>query len=94
MPEPDQAARARREPEDIPPPPEPVDDEPPDEAGDEQPEPPPEPTQPVAPAAYTREDEERDMATQAENEEGSVDRRDATEVAMELLAQELDAKPL
>lgn len=89
-----QAARARREPEDIPPPPEPVDDEPPDEAGDEQPEPPPEPTQPVAPAAYTREDEERDMATQAENEEGSVDRRDATEVAMELLAQELDAKPL
>ncbi len=89
-----QAARARREPEDIPPPPEPVDDEPPDEAGDERPEPPPEPTQPVAPAPYTREDEERDMATQAENEEGSVDRRDATEVAMELLAQELDAKPL
>ena len=89
-----QAARARREPEDIPPPPEPVDDEPPDEAWDERPEPPPEPTQPVAPAAYTREDEERDMATQAENEEGSVDRRDATEVAMELLAQELDAKPL
>lgn len=89
-----QAARARREPEDIPPPPEPVDDEPPDDAWDEQPKPPPEPTQPAAPAAYTREDEERDMATQAENEEGSVDRRDATEVAMELLAQELDAKPL
>lgn len=89
-----QAARARREPEDIPPPPEPVDDEPPDDAWDGRPEPPPEPTQPVAPAAYTREDEERDMATQAENEEGSVDRRDATEVAMELLAQELDAKPL
>ena len=34
------------------------------------------------------------MADQAREEEGSADRRDATEVAMELLAAELGAKPL
>ena len=34
------------------------------------------------------------MADQAEAEEGERDRRDATQVAMELLASELGAKPL
>ena len=43
---------------------------------------------------YTREDEERDMADQARDEAGTADRRDATEVAMDLLATELGAKPL
>ena len=104
------AAQVNREADEIPPPPEPVDDEPPYDAWDDQrepvavgadpgagadPEPAAQPEPPQdAPAPYTREDEERDMATQAENEEGSFDRRDATEVAMELLAKELDAKPL
>lgn len=34
------------------------------------------------------------MADQAQDETGSPDRRDATEVAMELLATELGARPL
>ena len=77
------AEKAKREREEIPPPPEPYDyDEGEPEASiGNVPE-------------YTREDEERDMADQARDEEGSVDRRDATEVAMELLAAELGAKPL
>ena len=41
-----------------------------------------------------REDEERDMAEQAFSEEGTIDHRDATEVAMELLSKELGAKPM
>ena len=34
------------------------------------------------------------MTDQAESEEASFDRRDATEVAMQLLASELGARPL
>ena len=55
----------------------------------QQPEPAPQPA-----PAYTREDEERDMAEQAFSEEGTIDHRDATEVAMELLSKELGAKPM
>ena len=51
------------------------------------------PQDPAA-APYTREEEERDMAEQALSEEGTLDHRDATEVAMELLSKELGAKPL
>ena len=50
--------------------------------------------EPAPASEYTREDEERDMADQAESEASSFDRRDATEVAMELLASELGARPL
>ena len=77
------AEKAKRERDEIPPPPEPVDFE------EEEPE---ASIREVAP--YSREDEERDMAEQARDEEGSADRRDATQVAMDLLAQELGAKPL
>ena len=77
------AEKAKQERDEIPPPPEPYDYE------DDEPEAPT-----VQAPAYTREDEERDMADQAREEEGSADRRDATEVAMELLAAELGAKPL
>ena len=58
--------------------------------------PPPEPYnyEEEAPPEYTREDEERDMADQARAETGTADRRDATEVAMDLLAAQLGAKPL
>ena len=58
--------------------------------------PPPEPPEPYEEAepAYTREDEERDMITEARDGEKTADRRDATEVAMDLLATELGAKPL
>ena len=77
------AERAKREREEIPPPPEPYDY---DEGV-------PEASIGNAPE-YTREDEERDMADQARDEAGSADRRDATEVAMDLLAAELGAKPL
>ena len=58
--------------------------------------PPPEPTEPFEEAEpeYTREDEERDMAQEARDGERTADRRDATEVAMDLLAAELGAKPL
>ena len=77
------AEKAKQERDEIPPPPEPYDYE------DDEPEAPT-----VQATAYTREDEERDMADQAREEEGSADRRDATEVAMELLAAELGAKPL
>ena len=77
------AEKAKRERDEIPPPPEPVDFE---EEGSEA------SIREVAP--YSREDEERDMAEQARDEEGSADRRDATQVAMDLLAQELGAKPL
>lgn len=79
------AARARQAREEVPLPPEP--DEPEDYPPDVEPAP-----APPAPE-YSQEDEERDMADQA-REEGSRDRRDATEVAMELLASELGAKPL
>lgn len=94
------AEKAQRERDEIPLPPEPVDDEPdfdpyasgaaplpqdPDAA-------PQQPAQPAQP--YSREDEERDMAEQAHSEEGELDHRDATEVAMELLSKELGAKPL
>ena len=63
---------------------------------------PPEPDEPedmppedegTPPPAYSQEDEERDMADQA-REEGTRDRRDATAVAMDLLATELGARPL
>ncbi|QYH18930.1 hypothetical protein JKI95_06125 [Corynebacterium aquatimens] len=54
--------------------------------------PPPEPFD-DAPPEYSREDEERDMAPQA-REEGSRDRRDAAQVAFDLLAAELGARPL
>ena len=50
--------------------------------------------EPAPASEYTREDEERDMADQAVSEASSFDRRDATEVAMELLASELGARPL
>lgn len=76
------AQQERREREEVPPPPEP----PHDDAGWEPPPPPPEP--------YSQEDEERDMVDQAEAESATFDRRDATEVAMDLLASELGAKPL
>ena len=82
--------------------PEPLDDEPPyeppyepaidqdsgsvAEGGDTEPS--------VSDVPYSREDEERDMAEQARAEEGTADRRDATQVAMDLLAKELGAKPL
>ena len=61
----------------VPLPPEPEDEAPADEE----------------PAPYTREDEERDMVDQSQ-EEGSFDRRNPTEVAMDLLAEELGARPL
>lgn len=77
------AEKAKRERDEIPPPPEPYDyDEGVPEASiGNVPE-------------YSREDEERDMADQARDEAGTADRRDATEVAMDLLAAELGAKPL
>ena len=53
---------------------------------------PPEPSDPDAPE-YTREDEERDMVDQS-MEAGELDRRNPTEVAMDLLAEELGARPL
>ncbi|STC69407.1 DNA polymerase III subunits gamma and tau [Corynebacterium pilosum] len=49
---------------------------------------PPQPQQP-----YSQDDEEQAMADQAQ-EPGQFDRRDATQVAMELLQKELGAKPL
>ena len=52
----------------------------------------PEPSDPDAPE-YTREDEERDMVDQS-MEAGELDRRNPTEVAMDLLAEELGARPL
>ena len=76
------AQQERREREEVPPPPEP----PHEDAGWEPPPPPPEP--------YSQEDEERDMVDQAQAESATFDRRDATEVAMDLLASELGAKPL
>ncbi|MCQ4614121.1 DNA polymerase III subunit gamma and tau [Corynebacterium pseudogenitalium] len=76
------AQQERREREEVPPPPEPFHED----AGWEPPPPPPEP--------YSQEDEERDMVDQAEAESATFDRRDATEVAMDLLASELGAKPL
>ena len=42
---------------------------------------------------YTREDEERDMVNQS-MEAGELDRRNPTEVAMDVLAEELGARPL
>ncbi|MDK8796810.1 DNA polymerase III subunit gamma and tau [Corynebacterium sp. MSK044] len=59
---------------------------------------PPEPTDPDEPSEapepeYTREDEERDMVDQS-MEAGELDRRNPTEVAMDLLAEELGARPL
>nr|VDG62104.1 DNA polymerase III subunits gamma and tau [Streptococcus thermophilus] len=60
-------------------PPEPADDYP--DVPDEQPE------------SYSREDEERDMVDQSQ-EAGELDRRNPTEMAMELLADELGARPL
>ena len=42
---------------------------------------------------YSRDDEERDMMEAAQNA-GEMDHRNATEVAMELLAQELGARRL
>ena len=85
------AARAKRERDEIPPPPEPpADDEPPYDPWDDNTPPPPAP----APEEYTQEDEERDMQDQARDEEGTIDRRDATAIAMELLASELGARPL
>lgn len=56
------------------------------------PEPEDEPPADEEPAPYTRE-EERDMVDQSQ-EEGSFDRRNPTEVAMDLLAEELGARPL
>lgn len=85
------AEKAQRERDEIPLPPEPMDDEPdydPYASGAA-----PLPQDPAA-APYTREEEERDMAEQALSEEGTLDHRDATEVAMELLSKELGAKPL
>lgn len=76
------AQQERREREEVPPPPEP----PHEDTGWEPPPPPPEP--------YSQEDEERDMVDQAHAESATFDRRDATEVAMDLLASELGAKPL
>lgn len=76
------AQQERREREEVPPPPEPFHED----AGWEPPPPPPEP--------YSQEDEERDMVDQAEAESATFDRRGATEVAMDLLASELGAKPL
>ena len=85
------AARAKRERDEIPPPPEPpADDEPPYDPWDDNTPPPPA----SAPEEYTQEDEERDMQDQARDEEGTIDRRDATAIAMELLASELGARPL
>ena len=57
------------------------------------PEPEDEPPAEEAPAPYTREDEERDMVDQSQ-EAGTFDRRSPTEVAMEMLADELGARPL
>lgn len=57
------------------------------------PEPEDEPPMEEEPAPYTREDEERDMVDQSQ-EAGTFDRRSPTEVAMELLADELGARPL
>ena len=59
---------------------------------------PPEPADPDVPSEapepeYTREDEERDMVDQS-MEAGEIDRRNPTEVAMDLLAEELGARPL
>ncbi|SDM05273.1 DNA polymerase-3 subunit gamma/tau [Corynebacterium mycetoides] len=73
-------ASSRSQREEIPLPPEPEDPE--DTVEPEEPAP-----------DYTREDEERDMVVQAQ-EEGARDRRDATAVAMDLLASELGARPL
>ncbi|MBC3185758.1 DNA polymerase III subunit gamma and tau [Corynebacterium sp. zg-331] len=72
--------------DDVPLPPEPTDPyAPPEDA------PPPEaPEQPAAPG----ESEEEEMLRAAVSEPGSRDRRDAMTVVMELLAQELGAKPL
>lgn len=57
------------------------------------PEPEDEPPAEEEPAPYTREDEERDMVDQSQ-EQGTFDRRNPTEVAMDLLAEELGARPL
>ena len=57
------------------------------------PEPEDEPPMEEEPAPYSREDEERDMVDQSQ-EAGTFDRRSPTEVAMELLADELGARPL
>ena len=57
------------------------------------PEPEDEPPAEEEPAPYTREDEERDMVDQSQ-EAGTFDRRSPTEVAMDLLADELGARPL
>lgn len=57
------------------------------------PEPEEEPPADGEPVPYTREDEERDMVDQSQ-EEGTLDRRNPTEVAMDLLAEELGARPL
>ena len=87
------AARAKRERDEIPPPPEPpADDEPPYDPWVDNTPPPPAPE--TVPEEYTQEDEERDMQDQARDEEGTIDRRDATAIAMELLASELGARPL
>ncbi|WP_311342983.1 DNA polymerase III subunit gamma and tau [Corynebacterium riegelii] len=87
------AARAKRERDEIPPPPEPPrDDEPPYDPWVDNTPPPPAPE--TVPEEYTQEDEERDMQDQARDEEGTIDRRDATAIAMELLASELGARPL
>lgn len=57
------------------------------------PEPEDEPPAEEETAPYSREDEERDMVDQSQ-EEGTFDRRNPTEVAMDLLAEELGARPL
>ncbi len=57
------------------------------------PEPEEEPPAEEEPVPYTREDEERDMVDQSQ-EEGTFDRRNPTEMAMDLLAEELGARPL
>ena len=83
------AEKAQRERDEIPPPPEPTDPDdigPDYDAGYEE--------SSISNSSYSQEDEERDMADQARDEEGTSDRRDATHVAMDLLAAELGAKPL
>ncbi|WP_342318852.1 DNA polymerase III subunit gamma and tau [Corynebacterium mayonis] len=92
------AQRDRQQVEDIALPPEPADEEAPEDDGGppafaHQPQHQPQHQPESLPPVYSREDEERDMADQAQ-EEGERDRRDATTVAMDLLAAELGAKPL
>ncbi|PKF68521.1 DNA polymerase III subunit gamma/tau, partial [Corynebacterium mastitidis] len=69
--------------EEVPLPPEPADEEPPYAPPEDSPAPP----TPV-------ESEEEEMIRAAASEPGSRDRRDAMTVVMELLAEELGAKPL